>query len=360
MTTKNAKTFPQIYYGLHMAEGVAEYAEPDKKPYRILINENAIKGMDPTFAGKPVYVHHVDQVNIENLQEEADGYVIESFFNKADGKHWAKFIVVSDKGHEAIRNGWRLSNAYIPKDFSGGGQWHGVDYDREVTRGEYEHLAIVNNPRYEESVILTPDQFKDYNFAKEQELVRLANEKQGARSMLSLFKKSKVENTSDFEGMTVKLPKSGKEKTIIQLVNDADMMEMPEHMANGDHMVEVGGSKMKVNDLVAKHTAMCNEYEEYKKMNPPKNEIPSDNPDHNKDEVKKNEEEEKKKAEAAAEEKKSNEKKAAEEKSLADKKAADAHFEALKNAPNEPIKNEVTLQLSEDKLARGKSRYGSN
>ena len=174
----NAKILPRRFYGLHMAPGVAEYKDEttnNGQPYRIFIGEDVIKNMDSTFEGRPVYVRHVDQVNMDKLQHEADGYVVKSFFNARDGKHWVEFIVVSDKGHEAIRSGWKLSNAYIPKSFAGSGLWHGVEYVKEVMDGEYEHLALVPNPRYEESIILTPDEFKNYNNEKELELQKLSN-----------------------------------------------------------------------------------------------------------------------------------------------------------------------------------------
>ena len=60
---------------------------------------------------------------------------------------------------------------------SGSGVCHGVDYDNEVTDGEYEHLALVEDPRYEDSIILTPDEFKAYNLEKENELSMLTNSK---------------------------------------------------------------------------------------------------------------------------------------------------------------------------------------
>ena len=62
MKVKNAKSLPEIYYGLHMVEGTAEYSEAGKEPYRIYIGETTIKNMNPTFQGKPVYVDHVDEV----------------------------------------------------------------------------------------------------------------------------------------------------------------------------------------------------------------------------------------------------------------------------------------------------------
>lgn len=265
---KNAKSLPEVYYGLHFAAGVARYQEPDKEPYCILINENIAKQMDSTFDGKPVFVEHVDQVNLENLEAEADGYVFNSFYNPIDGMHWVKFIVTSDEGKKAIANGWRLSNAYVPETIPNRGQWHGVDYVKEVTGGEYEHLAIVKNPRYEESIILTPEQFKQYNEEKDAQLKRLANSKdqQGEKTMgLNFFKRSKVENAIDLESTMVELPKSKKEVKISDLVAQADKIENMQGYASGDHMVKVGNDEMSVNDLVKKHMDICNEMEEMKK-----------------------------------------------------------------------------------------------
>lgn len=370
-TVSNAKTMPKVYYGLHFAPGVAEYADQGVEPYRIFIDEKTIKNMDPSFVGRPVYVQHVDGVNLDNLQVEADGYVMESFFNKSDGKHWAKFIVVSDRAHEAISMGWKLSNAYVPKQFKSGGMWHGVEYLKEVTAAEYDHLAIVPNPRYEESVILTPEQFKAYNGEKEIELTKLANSKdKGEQSMpiLNLFKRSKVENSADLENTLVLLPKSKVEMTIVQLANEMDdyrlKMALPEQMANGDHGVMVGESRMSVNDLVKKHMEMCNEMDDMKKKN---SEADMDADMDKVEDSKKNDESEdemKKKALDEAKMKESDEVKkneADKAKILADKKALEqANFDVLKNAPMSVIKDVPTkVDLSMDKTARGIKRYGS-
>lgn len=347
---------PQRFYGLHMTEGVAEYRSPNAEPYRVLINENALKEMDATFEGRPVFVDHVDKVDLsdeEKLKNEADGYVVKSFFNKADGKHWAEFIIISQKGFDAILNKkYKLSNAYHPKEFKGGGQWHGVDYAKEISRGEYEHLALVPNPRYKESVILTPEQFKAYNEEKELELSTLKNSKDTNKrentimSKFSFWKREKVENSADMEGVIVTLPKSKKEISIEKLVMNADEVEISQ-MANGDHHVMVGEEKMKVNDLMDKYVSCKNELDEMKKKNAS---VPED------------EEAKKKALELAAHEekelaeKKANEAKAAEEKKQNDLK----HFESLKNAQDGMKVPMVKVDLSMDKVARGQKRYGSN
>lgn len=396
---KNAKTLPQIYYGLHMVEGVAEYHDPGVDPYRIYLSEETLKKMDSTFAGKPVYVDHVDQVNLDDLQNEADGYVISSFYNPADGKHWVRFIVVSDRGHEAIRSGWKLSNAYVPKAFSGGGLCHGVEYLKEVTMAEYEHLAIVQNPRYEESIILTPEKFKAYNDDKEAELLKVANSKKGEEKMkFNIFKRAKVENAADIENMSVTLPKSKVDKTLAECIEVADTVQNMNGYANGDHMVKVGEDEMSVNELVEKHLEMKKnmEEEEEKKKNAEEEEKHNDdddsdmkhNDDESEEEKKENDDEsEEEKEEKAVKEKKNKkkknedkegdlQKKPASEEGLAMEKKKDAkknddeekeekkknalHFEALKNAPMTAIKDVPKFEMSEDKVARGKAKYGSN
>lgn len=390
MKVENAKTLPQRYYGLHFAEGVAEYQEPGSEPYRIFIGESTIKNMDPSFTGRPVYVQHVDKVDLANIQNDADGFVVRSFFNKADGKHWAEFIVVSDSGHEAIRKGWKLSNAYIPRDMGLGGQWHGVDYAKEVRSGEYEHLAIVPNPRYEESIILNPEQFKLYNSKKEAELATLTNSKGAPKMNFNFFKRTKVENSAELEGMSVTLPKSKKEVSLADLITNADSSMMPEHMCNEEHMVDMGEKgKMSVKALKDSFTSLSAEHEEMKKnmVSPAEKEADEADKDAdkgpegekmNKDkdgEEKKPMDEEKKENEEDEDGKKKPEDKKMNEKQIADKVLADLdeaegivepkdktdHFSAIKNAPEKFLADKTPkIDLSEDKVARGKSRYGSN
>lgn len=377
MKFKNAKSLPQVFYGLHMVEGVAEYQESGREPYRILIGETTIKNMNPTFQGKPVYVDHVDEVDLENIQNEADGYVIESFFNKSDGKNWVKFIVVSDRGKEAIRMGWKLSNAYIPNSFSGGGLWHGVQYAKEVTGGEYEHLAIVRHPRYEESMILSPEQFKEYNGEKEIEIARLANsketqpqKKEKSQMGLKMYKRTKVENSLDIEGIMIELPKSKKEFLLTDIVDKFDAIQNMHGYANGDHLVKMGDDEMSVNDLVKKHMEMCNKME---KMNAggegePGVDIEMENGEDEEstidagekdvgsrggDKSLDNEEDE----EADKKEKMKN---------AADRKAAiKAKNDKIKNSgrkglgESEEFEETAVVELSGDKIARGRARYGS-
>lgn len=278
MTQKNAADFPLILYGLHFEPGVAEYVNPENgKPYRLLVSEETAKKMDPTFARKPVFVHHVDaeDKDLANLEQLADGYVIDSFYNPPDGKHWAKFIVITDEGQQAFANGWKLSNAWDPLEKSAGGQWHGVQYDFEVTAGNFRHMAMVPNPRYESSIILTPDQFKKYNEDKVAELATLKNSKEEPTAMkIFSFLQTDEKETEKIMNHMVELPTKKIKITVAELINAADKEESKE--ADPKHTVKMkDGSVINVeelqkrfeekdnayNGLSSEHTALMDELE---------------------------------------------------------------------------------------------------
>lgn len=358
----------KVFYGIHFYPGVAEYKDLDgKEPYRIFINEDTIRSMSPTFAGRPIFVEHVEEVDtdMKALRNEADGWVVESFFNPVDGKTWAKFIIVSEKGEQAIKNGWSLSNAYLPKSFGPGGLWNGVAYAKEVTSGEFEHLAIVRNPRYEESRILTPEEFKLYNVDKDLELKKLANSKDNEKETpvmkFNLFKRAKVENSADIEGMSVVLAKSGKEVTLAKLINDADdmaMMDSKDMMANGDHQVMVGEKKMSVNELLDLHKKMNDELDLLRDKKSADKEGAKD-PDIESMDNKDDDMAREKAIELAKNEEKEKDEDKKEDKKMNEAPAPD-HFTALKNAHKTAEEEVAHVDLSMDQVARGKVKYGSN
>ena len=355
---------PKIFYGLHFQDGVAEYKESDP-PSMIYVSSDTAKKMDRTYQGKPLYVMHNSDAKHDNVQE-ADGVVVRSFYNQFDGNHWSEFLVYTDEGFNAIKRGWTLSNAYMIRDKRGSGIWHGVEYDYEVADAEYDHLAIVPNPRYSDSIILTPEDFKQYNLDKEAELTRLSNSK-GESKMFKLFKKEKVENSTDFENMSVQLPKSKVEKTLAQLVNEADKKEEAKGMANMDDKVKVNDDEMSVKELLNKYNKLVKRNEEAEK----EKENEDDEKENMDEDEKKNEEEKEKENkknededDEGADEKENKKKNSLEsenaklKKELADMKKN--NFEMLANAPWKADEPEVTtIETSTDLVSRGKSRYGS-
>lgn len=365
MAKKIQNSKPRLWFGLHMCEGIAEYKYPDKDPLRILVLENAIREMDSSFQGCPLFVQHRDEVNVDDfMNEEPDGVVVRSFFNKADGKHWAEFMTFTNEAEERIRQGWVLSNSYQVKDDNTGGEWHGAPYDQEVVNGEYEHLAIVPNPRYKESVILTPDEFKAYNSEKEQDLLRLANSDDEGEIMFS--RKTKVDNAKDLEGLCVTLPKSKKEYTLTQLVNAQDEYELKmkePQMANMDSMIEHGGKKMNLGDFCKEFDGLHNELEELKKKNESAEDEDMDNEEDMapKEDMKNDSEGEESEDMENEDDKEKKDDKKDDKKSNSSSKGS--HMNSLRDAPNNSRKSQrdeaPAVMTNSDRAALGRKRYGS-
>ncbi|HVN67639.1 MAG TPA: DUF2213 domain-containing protein [Candidatus Sulfotelmatobacter sp.] len=252
---------PQVFYGLHFAPGVCHYTAQDLPgvgPFTILINSDVAKEMDPTMAGKAVFVIHKENEQAEIQAGNEDGWVSESFFNQADGFHWAKFLCITEEGLAAIRRGWTLSNAYEPQVKDEQGDWHAMPYQKVALNGKYKHLAIVPNPRYQESKILTPAEFKAYNDGCEQQLLALRNSKsEGETSMFDFFK-SKKEAVKIDADLSVTLPNSKKVVNVHELLKNTDeeMTKNPDGYAHPDHKVKLhDGRVCNVGQLLQLHHA---------------------------------------------------------------------------------------------------------
>ena len=376
---KNENQMPSRYYARHIKEGLVHYLENGKDTL-YLVKNDALKKMNKSFEGKPIYVRHVDSVDMERLRETADGYVVKSFYNEFDGAWWAEIMVVSDAGHAAVKKGWAVSNCYSPTEYGDGGVYHDITYQKEVRNGAYEHLAIVPNPRYEEAVIMTPDDFQKYNEGKQQEINKLKNSKE-----------SEMLTQEEMETLVAKVMNSLSEplKEAVKNAVEAKSEEDKKNAADEDHRALIreiaavsakgegdfsGGLEEKVRTIIgmaeklgyskdeAGKNSKENEcHEEEKKENEAEEEgEKKEEPDTKANESDKPEEEVKEN-EAEAEDKKEDacvnadgEEKKEEEK----KENSKGFFSLLKNAKAKSQDGSVTKTMAAG-LALGKQRYGS-
>ena len=188
-TLQNEKSMPQVFYAKHMKAGVANYPENKEVIY---ISNDTIADMAKSFEGKPVYVHH-QEVDLENLKDQMDGVVSESFWNKYDGEWWIKFVAISDDAKKAIANGWGVSNCYDHLVRGNGGTCINVKYDSEIIGGQFQHLAIVPNPRYEDAKIYTEEEYNNYIEQKKQKLDKITNSK-GENNMEKILNEADVKD----------------------------------------------------------------------------------------------------------------------------------------------------------------------
>lgn len=264
---KKISDFPKRYYGLHFSPGVVEYPGLGK---RVFISPEVSKEMDPSFSGKPLFVQHRDDYEVETLPAESDGVVVKSFYNMYDGNHWVEFLTISDEADQKIKEGWLLSNSYKAQVDNVGGESKNVSYDHAVSSAIYHHMALVKKPRYENSVIYSPEEFKAYNDKLKAQLEHLQNSKE--EDSIMFFKKTKAENSDALKDMSVVLPKSKVEKTVMQLINEADETEASKSESKkatddmlvtwGEEEVTVGQLKAKLQEFIDQAKEAVEEFEE--------------------------------------------------------------------------------------------------
>jgi len=216
---------PRRYFGLHFRDGIAGgYKAKSGNTINILITEEAINKMRPSYEGKPIFTeNHVKEVNETNIQNSV-GYVVKSFHNTDDGHEWMEFLVTKPEGLTAIKNGWKLSNSFDISDSAGGGYYHGVEYCQTIKNGAYDHVAILQTPRYKESLILNPAEFKDYNKKKREEKEKFQNSIQNSTQKTNevfmpfgLFSRTKLEESEKLLNACVRL-ENGSELSINELI----------------------------------------------------------------------------------------------------------------------------------------------
>jgi len=356
---KNDSPAAERFYGLHFAPGLAEYQYPDGSK-RVYISESTAKAMNNSFEGKPLYVDHIDEVTDKTFQEAA-GYVVKSFYNEADGHHWAEFLVTTNEGKDAIKRGLQLSNAYFPTEKGQGGEWHGMDYEEEILDAEYEHLAIVGNPRYAESVIYTPEEFKKYNEDKKVELGILMNQKEKKEMKFNIFKKEKVKNSEEHAGYVYELPKSKVEVTIEEMVAISDLVKVKnadDYEVSYEEMVNVDGESVSVEKLVECYKASTDMVVEEDAA------MENEDDDKDKDDKAENMDEDDKTENMEDEDKSENEDEVEVEVEIEDEDDDEDKKEntikSLKDASRKISKVErKTIDLMHNKIGRGNARYGS-
>lgn len=146
MEIQNSKDWAKVYRACGFIEkGVCEYADE-----RVYLSEETLLKSLHTIKGRPVIIDHMTGITPENMNDHAVGYVVDY---EAQGACDCKFVVFDDEGKKVIADGYSVSCAYKPKSFGPGGTWHNVPYDREITDLEYTHLALVQNPRYEDAKV---------------------------------------------------------------------------------------------------------------------------------------------------------------------------------------------------------------
>lgn len=307
----NPKLKAQSFKARFLEAGVVKYEDE-----MVLIKPESLMKIGDDFKGAHVIIDHQD-VSEDEVSEKIVGYITNVWFNPEDGWAWCDFTVNSEEAISLINQGYSVSCAYYP-EYAQGGTYHNIPYDREIMGGEAIHLAIVENPRYEDAIIL----------------------KNSIKKVMTIFKLKKEKKENKAEVKEIELENAlfeieeGENVAVADMVeayknakkNEEEEKEKEDSKMNADSEVEVDGEMIKVSELAAAYKAS----------------------------KKKNAEDEEKKEEEAAEAKKNEEEEEEKEKAEAKKNSMDA--EKIK-AEKEKFENGVDKSEEESDIHTEKRAF---
>lgn len=130
--------------------GVAHYEQFGD----VLITKETLDKFIQTMVGCPVIIKHKD-ITDQNADKERVGVVSRVWFDENDGWFYCEGVIWDKQAIDLVKNqGWNVSCTYdFESDFKKS-IYHGKEIDMEFTGGEFLHLALVPNPRYERATII--------------------------------------------------------------------------------------------------------------------------------------------------------------------------------------------------------------
>jgi hypothetical protein len=252
---KNAA--PKRYRTNFIEPGLADYtAEGFGK---VLVSKDALDKMLQSYVGKPVFLEHNDTDVVEAFNnsegDSANGVVSAVGYDENSGWFWADMLIWDDETQQCIdEKGYTVSCAYdVLKADGGGGSYHAIPYDQEVIEGEYTHMAIVDNPRYEGATIIQNAKKKNADnggIMKEKRTFKFLGKKQIENQEPEEDKKDEVINSGDYVeiGNSEKVPV----EELIENWKNRKNAENNEsgNLLNAEDEVDIDGQKVKVSELV--------------------------------------------------------------------------------------------------------------
>lgn len=322
--------WPRSYQCRFIEPGLVNYAEYGN----VLVQKPVLDKMCNSFVGKPV-INLIHKEVSPSMYEngEADGVVTRVWYNDADGWYWCDFLVWDDSTRlNCESDAYSVSCAYTVSDInSKPGEYHNIAYEQEVLDGEYTHLAVVANPRYEGARIVY-------------------NSKGGTMKLFKFWKKSEAKNAAESDLEKAVVDVDGQKvavKALIEAHNSLAKKGLAVENMSDDTIIEVDGQELPLKNLKDSYRAVKNAEDDEEKKKKAKDDEDMKNAD---DEAKKKKDEEDlKNAEEDAKKKKDDDEKMENEK----------RFRDLKNAAErrgEPQKAQIVTRR--ELAAVGREKYG--
>lgn len=136
---------------------VSKFIEPGVASYEqfgdVLITKETLNKFINTMVGCPVIIKHKD-ITDKNADKERVGVVSDVWFNETDGWFYCSGIIWDKQAIDLVKNqGWNVSCTYDFESDKESKTHNGKKIDMEFTDGNFLHLALVDNPRYERATI---------------------------------------------------------------------------------------------------------------------------------------------------------------------------------------------------------------
>lgn len=121
----------------------------------VLVRKETLDKSLNTIIGAPVIINHTN-VTADNADDLRVGVISNAYYNDKDGWYWCEGVIWDETAQNLITDKkWSVSCSYdfLEQDDEGGTE-NNIPYDREFTKLNFVHLALVDNPRYERANIV--------------------------------------------------------------------------------------------------------------------------------------------------------------------------------------------------------------
>ena len=172
---------------------VSRFIEPGMVYYKefgdVLITKETLDKFIDTMIGCPVIINHKDITN-DNVEDERVGVVSRVWYNPDDNFFYCEGIIWDKEAIDLVKKkGWNVSCSYdFQSDFESKTH-NGKKIDCTFTDGNFLHLALVDNPRYERANIVVNSKDEENNNTERKE-----NAVMTALNELEKFVRNIVEN----------------------------------------------------------------------------------------------------------------------------------------------------------------------
>ncbi len=217
---------------------VSRFIEPGIVHYEefgdVLITKETIDKFINSLIGCPIIIQHKD-ITDKNADQERVGVISNVWYNETDGWYYCEGVIWNKQAIDLVKNqGWNVSCTY---DFISDNQektHNGKKIDLEFIDGNFLHLALVPNPRYERANIVIN--------SKDEAVNEQGSITQNVYDEIAKNTDNKAQNRKDFTIMAVLNDLENFIKSIVN--NDCDKDKKEEKVENIDKrkiIDEIGG-----------------------------------------------------------------------------------------------------------------------